>query len=325
MKNTAHAFAKTICLLLRTLLIVIVPFIGPTVAFAKQDQVPGDGQVSANISLVVDQVIKAVRQKDMAILEKYEPKGAVLSWWACNASDEEIQKMTFQKMRQHLNKMAHGDEIYVHPIPDVEDYVYEKNAKAITVYTDGWMSEYPYLNFLFVYKKDSAVWEWRGACDSDGPPFRLLKDGKYHEVYYREPVLPRRGPRVFKDYSALKARIKEIIHFRKFEALKSYAVRKPSLIFGECNQKMMEKDAPVGKVKAVDDIAKFLKKNGSGADEIKFSGVSHVTYYETVGWSGEYPIVAFWLTESKEGWELSGVSYCKTRHFDLFPPLYLPK
>ncbi|NTW66335.1 MAG: hypothetical protein HGB21_08540, partial [Nitrospirae bacterium] len=235
---------------------------------------------NANVEMVIDQVIKAVRQKDAAILEQYVSKGALLSWGPCNAMDQvEIHKMTFQEMRERLQAMAHGDEIYVHTNPDIEKDIFEKNAKAVTIYTDGWMSEYPYLNLFFVYREDNAIWEWRGACDSDGPPFKLLKDGRYHEVYYREPVLPRQGPRTFKNYSSLKARIKEIIHFKKYDALIPYVESKRSLIFGpkqslilgECSSEMTKKDMPIGKSTPIEEIIAFLRQNGAKAKDIKFS------------------------------------------------------
>ena len=189
--------------------------------------------------------------------------------------------------------------------------------------TEGWFTEYPFIYFHF--DKVGDVWQLSGACydtkrSRDFQKFLALKK----QPHDSPPKLPRNGPRVFHDEIALRARIEEIVQFRAFKALIPYAT-KNMLTLGQCALQMMEKDRIEGRRTSAQEIVNFLEQNSLPSGKIVSSGMHHKTYYETTGWNGEYPYIAFWFSESSKGWQLAGVSYCKTRHFDLFPPLSLPK
>lgn len=304
-------------------LIVILLFVSFTGIVHATDQLKEKNQKIEGLQVIIKKVKEAVRTKNFMVLKKYVLKKEPLYWVPCGAYDlepEEIEKLSFEAMTSRLLGNSKGEEIYVHGEPDISPGNLEKTIFTITIDTVGWISEYPYLSFNFIFTMADKRWEWRGVCDSAGPLFRFSKDSKkYEEIYYREPKLPRPGPRIFSHYSTLRARIAEIVKFREFEALRPYAI-KGTIVFEQCSRKIMEKNRVEGKEKSVDDVINFLKKRAIDAKEIKFSGVSHNTHYETVGWSGEYPVIAFWFNESKDGWEWAGITYCKTKHLGvLFP------
>lgn len=289
---------------------------------AAEQQKTAD-QKPAGLQIIMDTVKKAVQTKKFKLFKPYVSNKEKLHWAPCgDHGGETVAMFSFDEMVNFLSKFSKGAEIYVYEYPEIHLWDFEKPiVYSINIDTEGWTSEYPYLSFGFKFSPAENRWEWRGVCDSPVPPRHLSKDmKKYEEIDYRQPKLPRPGPRIFKDINALKARIEEIVKYREFDALRPYVIKK-TLIFGQCTQKMMDMDRVEGIVTPVDEVIDFLIKNAAGAKKVKFSGVAHITYYETIGWNGEYPFIAFWFSEGKKGWELAGVSYCKTKHFDLLPPL----
>lgn len=207
---------------------------------------------------------------------------------------------------------------------NTEIRVNQKSGNGM-IETEGWNSEHPFFYFEYSYLKTEKQWYWTGVCVSPNRSldFAMFLGGK-DKLYDTIPKLPRSGPRIFKDEIALRSRIEEIVRFKAFDALKPYAVSKV-LTFGPCNREMMVSDQIEGKNISVEEVVSFLKKKAPANREIISSEMQHKTYYETVGWNGEYPYIAFWFSKKDKGWALAGVSYCKTRHFDLFKSSQSPK
>jgi len=290
-----------------------------TTGYASEQKKLQDQQLPG-LQVIVEKVKKAVRTKNFNILKPYASNKELLYWAACGPGDVESEKLSFGSMVQRLSKVSKGADIHMYDVPAVHLWDFEKSVfYTVNINTEGWTGEYPFLSFGFKFRTADNHWEFTGVCDATTPEL-TKKEGKYVPTYFKEPQLPRSGPRIFKDRSALRDRVEEIVQFKAFEALKPYATKKV-LAFGQCNREMMDKDSVVGKDTPVQDVIIFLKNNLSTTREIKSSGMHHKTYYETTGWSGEYPFVAFWFSKKDKLWELAGVSYCKTRHFDLFPPL----
>jgi len=246
---------------------------------------------------IIYQLKKAIKTKNYDTLKKYVPHKKLLYWAQCN-TDVSID-VSFNKMERLLMKNSKDALIVVDEIP----------AGGL-IETEGWTGEYPYLYFQFT--KNENNWQWLGVCFdiNRSLDFALSRGGK-DKLYDKPPKLPRRGPRIFKDEIALRARIEEILRFMEFEALKPYAIRQ-KLIFGECGQKMMDSDEIKGVEASIDQVISFLKKNVGNSKEIKPSKGHYYKYLETEGWRGAYPYVSFWFKEGKQGWELEGVAYCKT-------------
>lgn len=261
---------------------------------------------------IVDSLKRIITTKNFKSLSAYVTNNKVYSWGPCGPGDSGCDELSFREITEMLLRNSNGVTIYFNPKPNVDE-------EKASIETEGWIGETPFLTFYFDFLRAKNKWVWNGTCYSNTPAYETKMEGRYIATYFREPQLPRPGPRIFKHYSPLHARIEEIVRFKAFDALKPYAIRK-ALTFGPCNLEMMQKDSVMGKESSVQDVVSFLTKNVPSG-EIKSLGMEHKTYYETTGWNGEYPFVAFWFAEGKKGWELSGVSYCKTRHFDLFAPL----
>lgn len=262
---------------------------------------------------LISKLKNIIPNKDFQMLRPYVPRMKKYYWGPCGPGDSGFDELSFEVMTRMLLRDSKGAKIYFNPKPNI-------SQESALIETEGWIGEHPFLTFSFDLVKTDNRWALSGACYSATPELSTKKEGKYVPTYFREPQLPRPGPKIFKDRSALRARIEEIVQFKAFDALKTYAV-KQVLTFGQCNLSMMENDRIEGKEMPVQDVINFLKQNIPSTGEIVSSGMQHKNYYETTGWSGEYPFVAFWFSEGSKGWEFAGVSYCKTRHFDLFPPL----
>jgi hypothetical protein len=248
-------------------------------------------------------------------LKQYVPNGSLLYWGVCGPSGDDPFKYSVNKMINILKSNSLNGNILVDYNIEIEPWNREETIFMIDVDTEGWTGEYPYLSFGFRYSTETNKWDWRGICYSSEPPIKLTKDGKYERKYSRQPALPRVGPKTFKNYWTLQARIQEIVRFREFDTLAAYAI-KNVLIFGQCNREMMDKDQIVGKTAPVKDVISFLKNNVPAKGKISTPNIHHTTYYETEGWSDQYPFVAFWFSKMSKEWELAGVSYCKTSHID---------
>ncbi len=283
------------------------------------DQKEGDSQKIEGLQVILEKVKKAVKTKNYEVLKPYISKKEPLAWGICGPTDVEPEKMSFKTMTRRLLEISKGTEIYVCEKPDVDPWNIKKTVFMVDIKTEGWIGEYPFLNFGFEYSKADNRWEFIGICDSARAPLQISKEGKYEEVYCRKPKLPRPGPRIFEDNLALRVRIEEIVRFKEFEALKPYAVRK-TLVFGECGLNMKGERIIKGKEKSVDDVVNFLNKNTSSANQIKSTGLKNKWNYDTEGWSGKYPYISFWFDEGKYGWELTGVAYCKTSLMKLSYP-----
>lgn len=270
-----------------------------------------DPSRDAELRRLISHVKQAIQSKDFMKLKLYVPNKKFYGWrCGCDAGDMPSDELSFEDITEILLRESKGAEIYFNPKPEVD-----WNFKSMGIETEGWLGEYPFFTFLFELINDR--WVWDGACYSATPTLRLTKDNKFEATYFRKPQLPRPGPRTFKDYSALKARIEEIVKFRAFDALEAYAINK-TLIFEKHRKDVMDNGGEYrklkGKKRPVREIIEFLKKNAHDANEIKCSAI-HISYYETVGWSGEYPVITFWIAEGKSGWEFTGVTYRKTSFY----------
>jgi hypothetical protein len=272
------------------LYLLIFPMIIVQASELKKDNV----QSLVDLQPVIYKIQKAIRTRNFNVLKQYVLNKEPLYWAQCN-TDVSI-KVSFDKMVSILSESIKNAEIYVNEKPG-----------AGLIETEGWTGEYPYLYFDFTKKGNN--WKWLGVCyDMERSlDFAILQGGK-DKLYDGLPQLPRPGPRVFEDIHALQMRIIEIIRFKKIDALKPYAI-KQKLILGECSTEMIN-DVIKGKEISIDQVLDFLKKNIGSTTEIKFS--TTYKYLDTKGWGGKYPFIYFGFTEGKDGWEWSGVAYCKT-------------
>ncbi len=283
-------------------------FLFPIGIAQAENQQKENIQELPGIQIIIKNVKKAVQTKDFTPLKSYVLRKGRLYWGICGPSDGEPIRFSFDAMIHKLIADSKGAQIYVHKEPDIDLWDPKNTVFMVDIKTEGWTGEYPYLSFGFKYTKKTNQWEWRGVCYSRTPPPKI-SGGEYEPLYEQKPILPRPGPRIFEQYSTLRARIEEIIKFMALDALKPYAI-KQSLIFGECSKEMMDSDEIKGDKVSVNQVIDFLKKNANTG--VKPTRVYYSKFLETEGWSGEYPFVSFWFTETKKGWEWAGVSYCKT-------------
>ncbi len=277
---------------------------------AAEQKKSTDQQLSG-LRIIIDKVRKSVQTKNFGMLKQYVSNAALLHWAACGPGDVEPEKISFDSFAHRLTESSIGADINVYQEADIRLWDFEKPVYyTININTEGWTGEYPYISFGFKFKDNR--WQLEGVCDSAGPPLTISQDGKrYEEIYYSQPKLPRRGPRVFKDREALKTRIREILRFKVFDALKPYAVSQ-KLILGECSREMMDSDEIRGNLVSVNQVIDFLEKNYGEAKEITPAKGHYYKYLETEGWNGQYPYISFWLQEGKNGWTWAGVAYCKS-------------
>ncbi len=266
---------------------------------AAQQEQTGD-QNASSFQSVIDELIRVTQNKDFATLKQRFAYKDPMRLGQCNTDIG--MEITVDKLIQVLiNDSENSADIKVN-----------KNSRNGLVETEGWNSEYPYYYFYFTFIKKENKWQWLGVCDSINRSldFAMSLGGK-DKLYDRPPKLPRRGPRVFQDEIALRARIEEIVRFMAFDALKPYAI-KQKLIFTECSREIVESAQLKGMEVSSEQVIAFLKKNVGESKEIKPAKGGFSTYLDTEGWKGEYPYVSFWFSETKKGWEWTGVAYCKT-------------
>jgi len=264
----------------------------------------------ADLRRLISHVKQAIQSKDFKKLKTYVPDINFYVWRiGCEAGDMSPDELFFEAITKILLRESKGAVIYFNPKPEVD-----WKWKSMNIETEGWLGEYPFFTFLFGLIDDR--WVWGGVCYSARPTLKLT-DNKFEETYFRKPQLPRPGPRTFKDYDALKARIEEIVKFKTFDALEAYAINK-TLIFEEHRKDILESGGGYAKLKGqkrpVREVIEFLKKNARDTDEIRCSG-THISYYDTAGWSGKYPFIRFYIGEGKSGWEFIGVTYRKTEFY----------
>jgi len=281
-----------------------------TIENKSREQLPG-------LQEVIDTVKKSVSAKKFQLLKTYLSKKESLTWAPCGPGDMEPEKISFTTMGTRLSEIAKGADINIYDEPDITPWNAKKTIFVVNVTTEGWKGEYPYLIFGFEYTKVNNRWVFHGVCESAEPPTEILKKGQKYGM--QQPQLPRPGSRVFRDRLALRYRIEEIVHFKAFDALSPYAIRR-KVLFGECNHEMLKKDTMRGAEVPVDQVITFLKNNSGQGNEIKPAKGHYYKYLETEGWSGQYPYVSFWFAESKKGWEWAGVAYCKSSLMHLLFP-----
>jgi len=269
----------------------------------------GDPSRDAELRRLISHVKQAIQSKDFKKLKTYVPDKRYYTWGICcvPGCDFSPDELSFEDLTEILRRESKGAEIYFNPKPWVE-----WKFKSMGIETEGWLGEYPFFTFLFELINDR--WVWGGVCYSTAPELKLTEKRMYEPSYFRTPQLPRPGPRTFKDYDALKARIEEIIKFRAFDALEAYAINN-TLIFEKHSRDVTysggEYQKLKGKKRPVREVIEFLKKNARDTDEIRCSGI-HKSYYDTDGWSGKYPFIRFYIGEGKSDWEFIGVTYRKT-------------
>lgn len=253
---------------------------------------------------IQNELVETFKNKNYVALKKYVVGNEKIDWGRCGPHDVEPIKNSFIAMVDILSKHSKDAQIYANVNPGT-GYLDERiGLYTAVIQTEGWIGEYPYFDFSFAYNLNDLSLKWIATCYDALPP---ISEVTFTRDYRRKPSLPRPGPRVFKDRSALRARIEEIIRFKELESLKPYATRQ-KIVFAECNQEpLIGRDIKSRQV-PVEHIVDFLKKESSPETKIKFRG-----YYdlETEGWVGEYPYILFRSAEGEKGWEWSTVIYCK--------------
>lgn len=283
---------------------------------AEGDPPRNTPDLSPLIKTLSNTLQKAVAAKDFSVLDKSSSKDKSYLWGGCGPGDVEPDKLSSRDMIQMLLKDSQNVSIYYDPEPDILDFGDKSKDIYITLFTEGWASEYPFLGFGFTVNKRTKQWSWDGVCYDAVPPVRISKfTGKYSTNWFREPTLPRPGPRRFKDVHNLYARINEIVEFQAFDALKPYAINQ-KLKMAECNRGMIENNNLVGKDISINQAIDLLKSSSRNSKKISFTGGTYERR-ETAGWSGDYPYITFWFLSGEQGWELNGLSYCKSPHFSL--------
>jgi hypothetical protein len=264
------------------------------------------------IKKTVNELVKIIDTKNFSDLKRYAFSNTNIHWINCGPTDGEPIKHSISDMIEMLTKRSINTTIYINGDPEIAVLDGQNKLFTIVIETEGWIDEYPFLDFSFEYSKNINLWKWFGVCYDSEPPLKYSKsENKFVRKYYRTPTLPRPGARVFKDRNALGARIREIIQFEDFDALSAYAVQK-RVIFSECGQSVIVSGNLEGeKVVPVEKVINYLKKSMPGKDELKVTGREDIY---TSGWRGEYPSVNFIMSETKEGWEWNQVVYCKTSH-----------
>ena len=290
----------TVCFLL---LIYLIGITEADTSNNKGDELPGLQEVLGTVN-------KSVRNNDFQILKPYVSDKEPLRWSPCGPGDVEPEDVLFSNLVARLSKLSKGASIKVYSDPDISQWDIEKTVFIVEIVTEGWIGEYPFLSFGFKYLKANNQWQFQGICESADVP---VTDFKIHQKAEKnlEPQLPRPGKRVFKDSLALRNRIEEVVHFKEFEALRPYAIRK-KVLFGECNHEALKNDEIKGSEVQVEKVIVFLKNNSEKSKEIKPAKGHYYKYFETQGWSGDYPYISFWFKESKKGWEWDGVVYCRS-------------
>ncbi len=275
----------------------------------------GDPRENIKLQGLISHFKQAMQSKDFMKLKIYIPDKNYYAWgYGCADGDMPADELSFEEITKILLRESKGAKIYFNPKPEVE-WTY---FKSMLIETEGWLGEYPFMTFSFSLLKDRLI--WGGACYSPTPALKITKDNKLKQTYFRKPQLPRPGPRTFKDDFALMARIDEIVKFKQFDALETYAVKK-TLIFERHSKAAIDyysgKYAILkGKKKPVREVIEFLKKNAQNAKEIRVSAI-HGSYRQASGWGGKYPLVYFWIAEEKSGWEFTGVTYHKASIIEL--------
>lgn len=289
------------------LLFLLIP------AEARAEKGMQNGHVNnAEVANILAILKKSIKLRDYSMLRSYVPKDENLIWDICGSNDASPLELGFDEVVGKLIRMSRGSDIYVHD--DVDTFLWNSTdgISMVPIQAEDWNDEYPYLNFLFKFMHKAKRWEWYGVCYDNVPP---RVEGRYEPAYKRRPTLPRKGPRTFKDSRNLMVRIEEILKFKALDALVPYALY-PDLSFSECKPEMMRNSQMNGKKTPVQVVIDFLKKNDQkGTSEISMTG-NREMYLDTKGWSGTYPNISFWFSRGADGWQLSGIVYCKTSLFE---------
>ena len=289
---------------------------GCTVASRRDVEggMPVEGTTARMLRGVEADVEKAAAAGDFAILKRYVPDRKPFFFVPCGPG-EEVLELDENEMTTMLVGQSGQGEILFDPYPDVHDWGGSAGT-TVSIDTEGWTGEYPFLGFTFAQRPGDPAWRWEGVCYDVLPPIRNAAESG--RPYFSKPVLPRPGPRVFRDDAALRARISEIVEFGEWDALQVYA-HSEQLTFGECSREMLEEDRGGGKSVPAAEVIEFLRKNAAGAGQITETKVYHPTFYESEGWQGEFPYVQFWFFEGRDGWRFDGVTYCRQKMYDVPP------
>lgn len=276
------------------------------------DSILGDEETRLLPGLVQD-LRTALAADDYTVLKRYVPEGTLYFHAPCGLGGGEAREWDLDEMAGMLQQASGQGEIIFNPYPEIRTWDGEER-RFLSIDTEGWASEYPFLTFTFSQKGSSGRWRWEGVCYDVLP--RLRDESSADREYFSRPVLPRPGPRRFSSDTALRARISEIVDFGELDALNAYAV-KGTLIFGECSPEMLDSDAPPGRSLPAQQVVDDLKKTFPGEQQAVATRISHATFYETGGWRGKYPYVLFWFSEEPDGWQLIGVTACKHRQYEV--------
>ncbi len=286
-------------------------------SLAERSDNGGGGLLADQETRLLPDLLKDLRTalslNNFAVLKKYIPEGKMYFSGPCGSVGEP-RDLDFGELTAMLLQWSRQVEILFNTYPDIR--AGSGNSRThVSIDTEGWTGEYPFLTFTFGRKRDDAVWRWEGIFYDVLPPLRQESGGE--RSYFSRPMLPRPGPRRFSTDAALRARISEIIAFGDLDALKDYAV-KGTLIFGECSQQTAQgADAAAGQVLPAQQVIDSLKKNFPRSREISATTISDATFYETGGWRGPFPYVQFQFAEEADGWQFTGVTYCKRKQYDL--------
>lgn len=270
----------------------------------------------AEIETFVHDVTKAIEKRDFDALQKYMriEEGVFVS--PCYIDTSGDRPRSFDQIKPWLKADSAGAELRIavryswmdksqwKRIYIPAERIHETPPETITIATEGWNGEEPFVDFTF--SRRSSRWVWTVLCYSGFP------DPSF--PYHQPPKLPRPGPRTFRDYHALYARIEEIIRFRAFDSLPVYAPH-GVILQVPCDQSMYRKTLR-GKEVSVSKIIDFLKDQTVGGNKIVFTKPGDLPLVlESRGWCCAYPIINFIVrpTAPDLKYEWAGVAYCHSR------------
>jgi hypothetical protein len=252
---------------LSALIFVVLAGIG---AAAQNNSKSAKKQDQADLLLLFSDVKNAVQTKKFNLLKKYVSDNGRLYWAQCNT--DVSTDFTFSEIVHELKGYSKGVNIAVadHDMTFIE--------------TEGWSGEYPY--FYFQFTKENKKWRWLGVCfDAERSLDYRMELGGKDKYYDSPPKLPRQGARVFQDIIALKIRVIEILKFKAFDALESYATKGKLLVGKSCpatipGDELMKAGVPVKQVIGL------MKEKAMGAKEvIPDKGWSYKnSYFNSYGW-----------------------------------------
>lgn len=271
----------------------------------------------AEIESLVRDVANSIGKKEFDLLKKYKRPEEVVYVRGCNDLDGYGQmELAFYQLIRELIAISVGATPHATVwYPNLDKSRWKRTdiqservdvafVDKITIATEGWVGETPFIDFTFI--NQGGRWRLESFCSS----------GTHDpEIPYLEiPLLPRPGPRTFSAKDFLFERLQEIIQFRSFDALRAYATQGVVKELS-CNQGMFDRSLS-GVDVPVRHVIKSLKDRSVAGRDIVFTRLGELPMIlESSGWNGADPIVNFVVrpTGPDSKYEWVGVAYCHSR------------